>query len=566
MPIVGIDLGTTNSLISYWDNDRVQIIPNAVGSNLTPSVISVDENQEIFVGQIARERLIGYPHLTIAAFKRYMGTSKTFKLGKYKFLPEELSSFVIRSLKQDAEAYLGESIHEAVISVPAYFNDAQRRATKRAGELAGLKVERLINEPSAAACAYGLHQKKSETKFLIFDLGGGTFDVSIVELFENVMEVKAIAGDNYLGGEDFTNALISAFAQYHKMNDKNIEQKAYVMIKKQAELCKQSLSNHMTATMNCLINGKTLEFNMDRNGFSTVAKELLNRLRVPVEKALRDASIKADELDSVILVGGATRMPMIHTLVSKLLGRFPSCSLNPDEVVAIGAGIQAAMKERNVVLKEVVLTDVCPYTLGIETSVPSGYGYYEDGHFAPIIERNTTIPVSKVEQFCTISDNQTYINVKIFQGEGRLTKSNISLGSIKMEVPPAPAGQQTVDVRFTYDINGILEVEVNAVKTGLRKRIVIEESPGTLSKADIENRLAALAAIKIHPRDRQENQLLLARGERLFEESLGDFGMEIAALLHQFERVINRQNDREIKKEAELFRVKLDELERRQGY
>ncbi|MDF2903572.1 MAG: hscC [Bacillus sp. (in: firmicutes)] len=539
VPIVGIDLGTTNSLISYWNNDRVQMIPNAFGSNLTPSVISVDENQEIFVGQIANERLISYPHLTIATFKRYMGTSKTFKLGKYKFLPEELSSFVIRSLKQDAEAYLGEPIYEAVISVPAYFNDAQRRATKRAGELAGLKVERLINEPSAAACAYGLHQKKTETKFLIFDLGGGTFDVSIVELFENVIEVKAIAGDNYLGGEDFTNVLVSAFVQYHKINDKNIEQKAYGMIKKQAELCKQSLSNHTTGTMNCLINGKTLEFNMDRSEFSTVAKELLNRLRVPVEKALRDASIKADELDSVILVGGATRMPVIHTLVSKLLGRFPSSSLNPDEVVAIGAGIQAAMKERNIALREVVLTDVCPYTLGIETAVPSGCGYYEDGHFAPIIERNTTVPVSKVERFCTISDNQSYINVKIFQGEGRLTKSNITLGVIKMEVPSAPAGQQTVDVRFTYDINGILEVEVNAVKTGLRKRIVIEENPGILSKIDIENRLETLANIKIHPRDRQENQLLLARGERLFEESLGELRMEIATLLHQFEGVIN---------------------------
>lgn len=563
MPIVGIDLGTTNSLISYWVNDGVKIIPNAFGSNLTPSVVSVDENEEIFVGQIAKERLITYPHLTLAAFKRYMGTTKTFKLGKYKFLPEELSSFVIRSLKQDAEAYLGEAIHEAVISVPAYFNDAQRRATKRAGELAGLKVERLINEPSAAACAYGLHQQEPETKFLIFDLGGGTFDVSIVELFENVMEVKAIAGDNYLGGEDFTNILISAFARHHKMNDKDMEQKVYVAIKKQAELCKQSLSKNMTGTMNCRINGNMLEFNIDRNEFSIVTKELVNRLRVPVERALKDAAIRADELDSAILVGGATRMPMIHTLVSRLLGRFPSCNLNPDEVVAIGAGIQAAMKERNIVLKEVVLTDVCPYTLGIETSVSSNAGQYENGHFAPIIERNTTIPVSRVERFCTIADNQTSIVVKIFQGESRLIKNNIHLGEVKIEVPPAPAGRQTIDVRFTYDINGILEVEVIAVETGQRQRIVIEESPGTMSKIDIEKRLNTLAAIKVHPRDRQENQLLVARGERLFEESLGDLRMEIAVALHHFENVMNRQNDREIKQAAELFRTQLDELEQK---
>lgn len=566
MPIVGIDLGTTNSLVSYWKNDGVKIIPNAFGSNLTPSIISVDENEEIFVGQIAKERLITYPHLTIAAFKRYMGTSKTVTLGKYKFLPEELSSFVIRSLKQDAEAYLGEPVNEAVISVPAYFNDAQRRATKRAGELAGLKVERLINEPSAAACAYGLHQQKSETKFLIFDLGGGTFDISIVELFENVMEVKAIAGDNYLGGEDFTNVLISAFAKHHKMNDRNIEQKVYATIKKQAELCKQTLSRDTAGTMNCLIHGNMFEFNIGRNEFSMATKELVNRLRVPIERALKDASIRADELDSVILVGGATRMPMIHTLVSRLLGRFPSCSLNPDEVVAIGAAIQAAMKERNVILKEVVMTDVCPYTLGIETSVLLNAGQYEDGHFAPIIERNTTIPVSRVERFCTIADNQTSIDIKIFQGESRLTKNNIHLGEIKIEVPPAPAGRQTINVRFTYDINGILEVEVNVVETGLCKRIVIEESPGTSSKMDIENRLKALAAIKVHPRDRQENQLLVARGERLFEESLGDLRMEVATALRHFESMLNRQNDREIKKAAELFRTRLDKLERRQEY
>jgi len=566
MPIIGIDLGTTNSLVSYWIDDGVKIIPNAFGNNLTPSVISVDENAEIFVGQVAKERLITHPHLTAAAFKRYMGTTKVVKLGKYKFLPEELSSLVIRSLKQDAEAYLGETINEAVISVPAYFNDAQRRATKRAGELAGLKVERLINEPSAAAGAYGIHQQKSETKFLIFDLGGGTFDVSIVEIFENVMEVKAIAGDNYLGGEDFTNALLSAFAKHYKMDEKNIEQKIYVAIKKQAELCKQSLSKSTVGTMRCHINGNILEMNVERNEFFTTTKELVNRLRIPVERALKDAEIRADELDSVILVGGATRMPMIHTLVSRLLGRFPSCNLNPDEVVVIGAGIQAAMKERNVVLQEIVLTDVCPYTLGIEVSVSHNTGQHENGHFAPIIERNSTIPVSRVERFYTIADNQTAIVVKIFQGESRLIKNNIYLGEISIKVPPAPAGRQAIDVRFTYDINGILEVEVIVVETGISKRIIIEESPGTISKIDIENRLKALAEFKMHPRERQENQLLVARGERLFEESLGDRRMEIAAILQHFEGVLNRQNDREIKKAAGLFRTKLDELERRQEY
>lgn len=562
MPIIGIDLGTTNSLVSYWTEEGAVIIPNSLASNLTPSVISVDENGEILVGQIAKERLISHPHMTAAVFKRYMGTKKTYQLGKYKFLPEELSSFIIRSLKQDAEAYLGETIQEAVISVPAYFNDAQRKATKRAGELAGLKVERLINEPTAAATAYGLHQQKSETKFLVFDLGGGTFDVSIVELFENVMEVKAIAGDNYLGGEDFTEALAALFIQQHHINKENLHPKEYASIRKQAEQCKQSLSQNAKGIMRCTINEKSLEWNVDRKDFSEAAKALVNRLRHPIEKALKDASMKSDDVDAVILVGGATRMSVAHTLVSKLFGRLPACILNPDEVVALGAGIQAAMKERNAMLKEVVLTDVCPYTLGIAVAIRTGAGEHESGHFAPIIERNTVIPVSRVERFSTVQDNQKTINLEIFQGESRLIKNNIKLGQLQIQVPSAPAGEQSIDVRFTYDINGILEVEVLVLETGIKKQLVIEESPGTMSKEEIERRLAALQHIKIHPRDRQENQLLIARGERLYEELLGRERMEIADALHRFERVMNHQDLREINKAAELLRTKLNEIER----
>ncbi|SFM15301.1 molecular chaperone HscC [Pelosinus propionicus] len=562
MPIIGIDLGTTNSLVSYWTEEGAVIIPNNLKNNLTPSVISVNDNGEILVGQIAKERLISHPQLTVAVFKRYMGTKKTFQLGKYKFLPEELSSFIIRSLKQDAEIYLGEPIQEAVISVPAYFNDAQRKATKRAGELAGLKVERLINEPTAAATAYGLHQQKSETKFLIFDLGGGTFDVSIVELFENVMEVQAIAGDNYLGGEDFTEVLASSFIQQQHINRDNLHQKEYASILKQAEQCKQSLSQNVKGIMRCTINEKSLEWSVDRLDFGEAAKVLVNRLRQPVEKALKDASMKSDEVDVVILVGGATRMPLVHTLVSKLFGRLPACILNPDEVVALGAGIQAAMKERNAMLKEVVLTDVCPYTLGIAVAIRTGSGKPESGHFAPIIERNTVIPVSRVERFSTVYDNQKTINIEIFQGESRLTKNNIKLGQLQIEVPLAPAGEQSIDVRYTYDINGILEVEVIVLETGIKKQVIIEESPGIMSKDEIEQRMAALKHIKIHPRDRQENQLLIARGERLYEELLGKERIDIANALQRFESVMNQQDLREINKAAAILRMKLNEAEK----
>ncbi|MBP2642538.1 MAG: hscC [Firmicutes bacterium] len=495
-----------------------------------------------------------------------MGTTKSFQLGKYDFLPEELSSFVIRALKQDAESYLGQPINEAVISVPAYFNDAQRKATKRAGEFAGLKVERLINEPTAAASAYGLHQQRSETKFLIFDLGGGTFDVSIVELFENVMEVKAVAGDNFLGGEDFTELLISMFMDHHHIKKNSLDQKGYAVLRKQAEICKRVLSQSSVGNMVCNLNGIELKWGIDLQVFSLASKVLLEKLRKPVERALRDAGMNTDELDAVILVGGATRMPLVHTLVSKLFGRFPVCSLNPDEVVGIGAGIQAGMKERNAMLKETVLTDVCPYSLGIEVVVRNDSGGYDQGYYSPIIERNTTIPVSRVEQFCTVNDNQKNIMIEIFQGESRLTKNNIKLGQVQVNIPPAPAGEQKVNVRFTYDINGILEVEARVVETGIQKRVVIEESPGTLSKEEIEKRLALLADIKIHPRDKQENKLLVAKGERLYEEILGSVRMEVAVALQKFESAMNRQNEREIKKAAEIFKAKLDEIEKMQGY
>lgn len=561
MPIVGIDLGTTNSLISYWKDNKCIMIPNALGNNLTPSVVSIDDQDEIIVGEIAKERLITHPDRTVQAFKRYMGSTKEIQLGKYKFLPEELSSFVIKSLIQDAEAYFGEKITEAVISVPAYFNDAQRKATKRAGELAGLRVDRLINEPTAAATAYGLHQQESETKFLVFDLGGGTFDVSIVEIFENVLEVQAIAGDNYLGGEDFTKILVDTFMEKHRLDPLTLDHKVYAAIQKQAEVCKKSLGDIKRGSISCTIEGEELRWELDHREYELIAKPLLLRLRHPIEKALRDAGLKARDLDEIILVGGATRMPLVHTLVSKMFGRFPACSVNPDEVVAAGSGIQAAMKERNSLLKEVVLTDVCPYTLGTEIVVRNSLGQYESGHFSPIIERNTVIPVSKVKTYYTICDNQNKVAIEVFQGEGRLTKNNIKLGELEVQVPPAPAGEQFVNVRFTYDINSILEVEVEVAGTGEKKSMIIEGSPGTMSKEEIKQRLEALSHIKIHPRERQENKLLLARAERLYEESLGDVRPLIDRMISDFEAVLAKQDEKEIKKTSKRFKEELDRLE-----
>lgn len=562
MAKIGIDLGTSNSLVAHWTENGPVIIPNSLGSHLTPSVVSLDDNDEILVGQIAKERSITHPHLTASTFKRYMGTDKQYQIGKYSFSPEDLSSFILRSLKADAEAYLNEEIEEAVISVPAYFNDTQRKATLRAAALAGLHVERLISEPTAAAVSYGLHQQEADTRFLVFDLGGGTFDVSILELFEGVMQVQSIAGDNYLGGEDFTDILLSYFVENQGIDFVNLPGKARSALFKQAETCKIALGNGNTGEMVFTEGDKTYRLTLDRNQYEQLAGQLLLRLRNPIERALRDASLAPKDLDAVILIGGATRMPIIKSVVSKMFGRLPYSNINPDEAVALGAAIQVALKDRDASLQEMILTDVCPFTLGTDIIKRFDGGRIEDGYFLPIIERNTPIPVSKVDRLYTVHDNQSAITVGIYQGESRRVENNVHLGDLTIQIPMAPAGEQSIDLRYTYDINGVLEVEVTTVKTGEKKTMIIEKNPGQYSPEQIQARLEELKHLKIHPRDRSENRLLLARGERLYEEALHERREYIADLILEFERVLASQNEQEIKKQAALFKQKLDSLER----
>ncbi|WP_252231914.1 molecular chaperone HscC [Clostridium sp. ZBS15] len=562
MAIIGIDLGTTNSLVAIWKDGQPTIIPNVLKKYLTPSIVSVDENGEILIGDVAKERLITHPELTACNFKRFMGTSKKFNMGCYTFSPEELSSFILKSLKEDVEKYIGEEISEAVISVPAYFNDAQRKATKSAGELAGLKVERLISEPTAAALAYGINQKNEETQFLVFDLGGGTFDISILELFEGVMEVKSIAGDNYLGGEDFNKLLVDYFATKNNLNINSLDKKTLSVLSKQAELCKKTLSDKEIANMSLIINEKCFEIEINRSRFEKICSDIILRLRHPVERALRDADISPIDIEAVILIGGSTRMPLIRSIVSKMFNKLPYSNINPDEAVVLGAAIQGALKERNSDLEELVLTDVCPYTLGVNVVEYLGEDGYEDGYFLPIIERNLPIPISKVKSLVTVMDNQKEIKIDVYQGESRKVENNIKLGELEISVPPAKAGQQMVDVRYTYDINGLLEVEVLTITTGEKKSIVIQNSEKYMSEEEIKDRIKFLEEIKIHPRDKTENRLLLARGERLYEESLGDKRDYISKLLIEFEKILSTQNSVNIEKGAKLFSKRLDELEK----
>lgn len=549
--IIGIDLGTTNSLVACWQDRQARLIPNSHGQVVTPSVVGLGDDGEIIVGEPALGRLVTHPLLTTAAFKRYMGTDHEITLGKKIFRMEELSALVLKSLKTDAEAFLGQPIDEAIITVPAYFNDTQRKATRIAGELAGLKVERLLNEPTAAALAYGLHQRNSESCFLVFDLGGGTFDVSVLELFDGIMEVHASAGDNFLGGEDFLNSIVKYFTEKTALSDLTTAQELTPeevnRLRNEAEKTKLALTDSTKTTMHFDYRGKELECAITRDDFDQMNDHLMQRIRRPVERSLRDAKIVTDDIDEIVLVGGAVRMPAIQALVTKMFRRFPVRAINPEEVVAMGAAVQAGLKARNEELKDVVITDVCPYTLGIETVNEIRPGVFSEPSYHPIIERNTVIPVSKVDGFHTLQDNQSKINVKIYQGESHNLSENIPLGNLTVNIPKKPAGEETVDVRFTYDINGLLEVEVTVNSTGKTKTLVIEGNPGVLSQKEIKASLKKLAALKIHPKDQVENKEILTKAGILYQEALGDVRAEIGFRLDVFKAILERQDPMEIR-------------------
>ncbi len=559
--IVGIDLGTTNSLVAVWRDGSSELVTNALGETLTPSVVGLDDDGQILVGKAARERLQTHPEKTTALFKRYMGSAQEIRLGSATYRPEELSSLVLKSLKADVERAFGEPVTEAVISVPAYFSDAQRKATRIAGELAGLKVEKLINEPTAAALAYGLHQKEGETSFLAFDLGGGTFDISILELFDGVMEVRASAGDNFLGGEDFDQVMVEHFVNLHRDEpDFPSTELIAPALRREAERVRRALGQDGSADFVLRHADREWRKTITQEQMSDFYAPLLNRLRAPAERALRDARIRVADLDEILLVGGTTRMPLIRKLAASLFGRFPSIALNPDEIVAQGAAVQAALKQRDAALEEIVLTDVCPYTLGIETITQVG-NRYESGHYLPIIERNSVVPVSRVKTVQTVSDDQEHVMVRIFQGESRMVKDNIALGELIIPIPKAKAGEVALDVRFTYDNNGLLEADVMTQLTGERHKLVIENNPGVMTPDEIQERLQVLEALKVHPREQQANTHLIARLERLYQECLGSDRELIDHWTTQFQHVLETQDERQISEIRKQLKQEVDTFE-----
>lgn len=480
---IGIDLGTTNSVVAVMEGGKPTVIANAEGARTTPSIVGFSKTGERLVGQLAKRQAILNPDKTVASIKRHMGEDYKVKIDDKNYTPQEISSMILRKLADDASSYLGEKVTSAVITVPAYFNDAQRQATKDAGKIAGLDVLRIVNEPTAAALAYGLEKEKPE-KVLVFDLGGGTFDVSILEIGDGVHEVLSTSGDTHLGGDDFDEKVMNWLCDEFKKSegiDLRSDKQAMQRIKEAAEKAKCELSSVVETNINLPFitadaNGpKHLDISLTRAKFEDLSHDLLDRCKKPVEQAIKDANLSKGEINEVVLVGGSTRIPAVQALVKDYTGKEPNQSVNPDEVVAVGAAIQAGVLAGEV--KDIVLLDVTPLTLGIETL---------GGVATPLVPRNTTIPVSKSQVFSTAENNQTAVDIHVLQGERPMAKDNKSLGMFRLDgIPPAMRGLPQIEVTFDIDANGIVNVSAKDKATNKEQKITITNS-SNLSEGDID--------------------------------------------------------------------------------
>ena len=560
-PLVGIDLGTTNSAVAHLTDDGPQIILNALGGRLTPSIVGVEESGKLLVGAAARELQVLQPDRCASLFKRHMGTDRTFTLGGRTFTPEELSGLVLRSLKTDAEAFFGTAVARAVITCPAYFNDRQRKSTIAAGRIAGLTVERILNEPTAAAIAYGFHESGSDRTLLIFDLGGGTFDVSVVELFEGALEVRSSAGETALGGEDFTRALAARVLESVGLSFERAEATTPLLVSRllqQCEVAKCKLSREESVTVRVPDAagdfGNAKDVTVTRAQLEGWVSPTLARAEFPIRRALADAKLTRDRIHEVILVGGATRMPFVIQRVKELFGKDPHRRLNPDEVVALGAAVQAGLVGHAAAVEDLVVTDVSPFTLGVEVAKSFGNDV-QDGYFSPVINRNTTIPVSRVERYSTVSPNQTTIKVKVYQGEARKVAENILLGEFEVSgIPSGPAGQP-VDIRFTYDLNGVLEVETTVVATKRKVTHVIARHAKGLSEDQIRKAVRDMEKLKTHPREEAVNRFLLARAERVFKELPAELRHSLGDLLDGFESSMQSQDSESMEQHRQALEI-----------
>ena len=520
MAVIGIDLGTTNSLGCVYRNGKTELIPNAYGSYLTPSVVSMTEDGKLIVGQPAKDRLITHPERTVSSFKKDMGTGRSWKPGEKSFLPEELSSLVIRSIVEDAQNYLGEEIEEAVISVPAYFHDEQRVAVKRAGALAGIHVERIVNEPSAAALA-SYFTANEEQNMLVFDFGGGTLDVSLVDCFDTMVEIVSVAGNNRLGGDDFDRLIAEHFLREHGVARQQLRAQEYAVLLKQAERCKKLLSEQDEVVMHATVGDQLYESTYTMDRLFEESKALLKEIRQVIGRALKDGKMTIHDVDLVVMAGGSRKMPLIQKYIRHLFHKAPMVQGNCDELIALGLGLVCGVKERKEEIKDYILTDICPFSLGVATINEADP---DRAYMANIINRNTVLPCSRVRRFYTASDQQDYVVVEVHQGENTYAQDNLLLGKIEISVPPKPKGKEAVDVRFTYDINGIQKIP----------------------EAELEERVRELEKLKVHPRDLSENQQMMERLEALYQEVYPEQKEQVQQMIRTFEEFLDGQNPRQI--------------------
>ena len=556
MAIIGIDLGTTNSLSTVYTEGGVKLIRNALGKALTPSVVGVDDDGNVIVGDVAKERLVTHPDLTAAEFKRTMGTGREYSLGDKKFSSQQLSSIVLRKIVSDAKEFLGEEIEEAVISVPAYFNDKMRVATKQAAELAGIKCERLINEPSAAALAYLHNHEWKDGTYMVVDFGGGTLDVSIIDSFDSVMEIIAVAGNNQLGGKDFNEAIYRHFCETNNLSESDLSSEERAIIYRMAETTKIALSTNPMAVMSVVLNDQKYSLALDSNELIRISHDVFEKIHEPIRKVLKDSRLRPGDLEAIVLVGGSCKMPTVISYIEKVTGIKPCTDIDPDTAIGFGAGIYSGIKSKNTGLKEVVMTDICPFSLGTSTLDSKT----NELIMSFIIERNSMLPCSNIRDYYAIRDNQTSVTFDIFQGESIIPENNIKLGSITISCPSTKKHDFIASARLTYDINGILIVDItNADKETTTKMLL--DSNVRLSPKDMERIKAKLDSLRFSEKKDEEQEHLISRAERIIEETLSFEREMLIIALQDFKTTMKYGNSVEKRKAKEQFSAILDHHE-----